>query len=261
LGFPVLRPQTNETLITVLVDAAVLGVMAGIGVAVAAFAEKLLSSRFSPRIEFTAIRRFENGSEILMNLSTTHSEDVIVAFKSLLDALNAGTTSSTGTAEPAANPGPIIFISYRRTDSEGITGRIYDHLCARFGASRVFMDVESILPGLDFREVLKSAVARCDILLAIIGREWLPAEREGSRRLANPDDYVRIEIETALERNIPVVPTLIATAPMPSADALPASLSALVHRQYVRIYPGAEFSAQIAVLADSLLALFRSREN
>ncbi len=105
---------------------------------------------------------------------------------------------------------PKTFISYRRNDSASNAGRIYDHLINHFGQGQVFMDVDTIRPGLDFVEVVQEAVGSCDALIAVIGREWLGASEEsGRRRLENPEDLVRLEIATALERDIRVIPVLV----------------------------------------------------
>ena len=92
-----------------------------------------------------------------------------------------------------------IFLSYRRQDTSGTTGRLYDRLVDRFGPDQVFMDVDSIEVGLDFAEVIQRAVAACGVLLAVIGPQWLSAtDKDGHRRLEDPDDVVRLEIEAAL---------------------------------------------------------------
>jgi hypothetical protein len=101
-----------------------------------------------------------------------------------------------------------IFISYRRDDTADVAGRIYDRLAQHFGADSVFKDVDSIPLGVDFRKQLSESVGRCGILLAIIGRQWLTiTDESGRRRLDNPRDFVRIEIEAALQRNIPIIHT------------------------------------------------------
>jgi len=117
---------------------------------------------------------------------------------------------------------PKIFISYRRQDSIETTGRIYDQLAGHFGSEHVFMDVDTIPPGVDFRKHLHEAVARCDVVLAVIGRDWL--KRRGlfrKRRLDDPGDFVRIEIEAALQRDIRVVPVLVRDAAMPGPESHP----------------------------------------
>jgi len=123
-----------------------------------------------------------------------------------------------------------IFISYRRDDCAGHAGRLYDRLCDRFGADRIFMDIDSIEPGEDFVEVIDKTVGSCNILLALIGQEWLTSAIEGKRRLHNSDDFVRLEIATALRREIRVIPVLVQGASMPSIDELPDDLKRLVRR-------------------------------
>jgi hypothetical protein len=129
---------------------------------------------------------------------------------------------------------PKIFISYRRNDSASNAGRIYDRLEGHFGQGQVFMDVDAIRPGLDFVEVVQEAVGSCDGLVAVIGSEWLQASDEsGRRRLENPEDLVRLEIATALSRNIRVIPVLVQGARMPVATDLPEGLEALARRNSV----------------------------
>lgn len=125
-----------------------------------------------------------------------------------------------------------IFISYRREDSEGQAGRLYDDLAARFGDERVFMDVAGIGVGSDFRKVIEERVARCAVLLVVIGKRWLEArDAAGQRRLDNPADFVRLETAAALKRDgIAVVPVLIGGAAMPEARDLPPDLQALAFR-------------------------------
>ena len=105
---------------------------------------------------------------------------------------------------------PGIFISYRREDSCAYAGRLYDHLIEQFGKDRVFMDVDSIEPGVDFVEVLQNTVSSCDVLIAVIGQHWLTAADTEGRRLDHPEDFVRVEISTALSRNVRVIPALVA---------------------------------------------------
>ncbi len=132
---------------------------------------------------------------------------------------------------------PKIFLSYRRQDSAGVAGRIYDRLRARFGDDAIFMDIDAIPFGLDFREHISSAVNQCDILLAVIGRNWA-GETGTPRRIDDPRDFVRIEIESALERNIPVVPILIDHSRMPGEADLPPSLAGLAYRNALDLDPG-----------------------
>jgi TIR domain len=124
-----------------------------------------------------------------------------------------------------------VFISYRRDDSAGHAGRVHDRLEREFGRDLLFMDVDSIPLGTNFVKVLGEEVAKCDALLALIGPGWLDARDEnGNRRLENPDDFVRIEIATALKRDIPVIPIRLEGTRVPKADQLPDDLKELTLR-------------------------------
>lgn len=125
-----------------------------------------------------------------------------------------------------------IFLNYRRKDTEDTAGRLFDSLCAHFGEERVFMDIDDIPPGVDFDEVVHEAVGKCDVLLALIGPSWLTmVDEHGRRRLDDPADFVRIELQTALQRNIRVVPVLVHDVAMPKAEDLPDGLQRLTHKQ------------------------------
>ncbi|MEJ0006655.1 MAG: toll/interleukin-1 receptor domain-containing protein [Steroidobacteraceae bacterium] len=146
-----------------------------------------------------------------------------------------------------------IFISYRRNDSPDATGRIYDRLVAEFGKAQVFKDVDSIPLGQDFRGHLNSIVGDCGVVLAIIGPRWTDASNKaGQRRLEDPDDFVRIELEAALARDIPVVPVLVAHAPMPAASELPGSLASMVFRQSIEVRPDPDFHNDATRLVSAL---------
>jgi len=135
-----------------------------------------------------------------------------------------------------------IFVSYRRSDSADIAGRIYDRLIGKFGKNPVFKDVDSIPLGLDFKEYLDKKVGECDVLLAIIGDRWLSAsDSTGNKRLEDPADFVRIEIESALQRGIPVIPLLVRDAHMPSEESLPPGLRKLVYRNGIPIRSDPDF--------------------
>jgi hypothetical protein len=127
-----------------------------------------------------------------------------------------------------------IFISYRRVDSAGYAGRIYDRLAAHFGKDAIFMDVDTIEAGLDFAEVLENEVKSCDVLVALIGRQWLNIkDAAGKRRLDNPEDFVRIEVAAALRRRIRVIPVLLDGVTMPRSADLPHGLKRLSRRNAV----------------------------
>ena len=126
-----------------------------------------------------------------------------------------------------------VFISYRRVDTQAYAGRISDRLKSKSHfIDQAFMDVESLKLGSKVKEVLSQAVAECDVLLVLIGRKWLRVkDKSGKPRLENPNDWVRVEIVAALERDIPVIPILIGGAPMPQEEELPAPLAELADRQ------------------------------
>ena len=120
------------------------------------------------------------------------------------------------TASPPTKPGRI-FISYRRGETAYPAGWLYDRLADRYGGEQVFKDVDSIELGDDFVEVITHAVGSCDVLLALIGEDWLTiTDADGRRRLDGPHDFVRLEIEAALARDVRVIPILVDGARMPS---------------------------------------------
>ena len=125
-----------------------------------------------------------------------------------------------------------IFISYRRQDAKYQARSIYAAFAREVGRENVFMDVDSIPPGANFRKILKDWVDRCEVLLALIGPDWIDARdlQTGQRRLENPSDFVRIEIGQALGRDIPVVPVLLDGAPLPQVHQLPDDLKELCDR-------------------------------
>ena len=130
-----------------------------------------------------------------------------------------------------------VFINYRRDDSAGWAGRLHAFLVRTLPRRRVFIDIEDIEGGADFARLLDAEVARCDVFLAIIGRRWLePVDADGRRRIDDPNDFVRIEIASALRRDaVYVIPVLVDGAAVPPAEALPADLRALVERNAVEI--------------------------
>jgi glycerophosphoryl diester phosphodiesterase len=132
-----------------------------------------------------------------------------------------------------------VFISYRRQETAWPARQLYDVLVAELGADRVFKDVDDIEPGDDFVERIESAVGSCEVLLALIGPQWLTVtDAKGARRLDDPEDFVRLEVETALTRDdVRVIPILVDNAKMPTAQELPTGLAALTRRQAVEINP------------------------
>ena len=146
-----------------------------------------------------------------------------------------------------------IFISYRRADSADVTGRIYDRLTGFFGKSAIFKDVDSIPLGIDFKEHLEKAVGKCKIFLVVIGDRWLEVTdsmRKG--RLQDPSDFVRIEIEAALSRNILVIPLLVRGTLMPAVEKLPPSLQKLVYRNGIPIRSDPDFHRDMDRLIETI---------
>jgi Tol biopolymer transport system component len=154
-------------------------------------------------------------------------------------------------ADPSADVQGRIFISYRRDDTAYPAGWLYDRLVKRFGAEQIFKDVDSIELGDDFVAVLTEAVGSTDVLLALIGDKWLTITGEdGGRRLDDPEDFVRLEIEAALAQKVRVIPILVEGAEMPTADELPASLAPLSRRQALELS-----SSRFTFDSDRLLAV------
>lgn len=129
-----------------------------------------------------------------------------------------------------------IFISYRHDDTRHVAGRLAGDLAARFGADRIFRDIERIEPGVDFTEALNKALESCVLMLVIIGDRWLTiTDAKGQRRLDDPQDWTRLEVVTALKRGIRVVPVLVEGAARPDITDLPEDLHPLVRRQTVQL--------------------------
>jgi hypothetical protein len=141
-------------------------------------------------------------------------------------------------SEASGSSAGRVFISYRREETSYAAGWLFDRLVDHLGRGQIFKDVDSIELGDDFVEVISTAVGSCDVLLALIGDRWLTiADEQGKARLANPDDFVRLEIEAALTRNVRVIPILVEGARMPRADELPPSLSKLTRRHALELSP------------------------
>ena len=156
-----------------------------------------------------------------------------------------------------------IFISYRRDDASGYAGRLSDRLVEHFGRTRIFMDIDTIEPGEDFVTVIENAVASCEILIAIIGRSWLSTSGTGTGRLDNPNDFVRLEIATALRRNIRVIPVLVQHASMPKEKDLPDDMVKFTRRNAVELSDlrWQNDVDQLIAVMERLLAEARSRES
>jgi hypothetical protein len=145
-----------------------------------------------------------------------------------------------------------IFINYRKDDSSWNALALYNELLKYFSREQVFKDFNTILPGDDFVVSIQNALRKCDVLLVVIGKSWLNmTDAKGRRRLDDVDDFVRIEIATALERKIQVIPVLFDDTPMPQPEELPADLALLYRRQFVEIDPK-RFEDDVRKLADAI---------
>jgi hypothetical protein len=136
---------------------------------------------------------------------------------------------------------PKIAISYRRIDSSTIAGRIADQLAARYGRESIFFDVESVPLGTDFRKFIQDAWSEAKVLIVVVGPRWLGDQSEETARIRKRNDVVRIEVETALKRDIPIIPVLVDGAIMPSSGELPKSLRAFADRNAAEVDGGRDF--------------------
>ena len=128
-----------------------------------------------------------------------------------------------------------VFISYRRDDSAGYAHAIHSQLLQHFSKDLVFMDVDTVEPGVDFVRAIEKAVGECDVLVAVIGKRWAGSEASGASRLDNAKDYVRLEVSTALARDIRVIPVLVDGMTMPREDSLPSPVQPITRRNAIEI--------------------------
>ncbi|MEZ4668540.1 MAG: TIR domain-containing protein [Anaerolineae bacterium] len=156
-----------------------------------------------------------------------------------------------------------IFMSYRRADSTAHTGRIYDQLVNAFGERHLFKDVEDIPAGEDFRSVLDKALTAADVVLVIMGPQWVMiTDDSGHRRLNDPHDFVRIEVESALKRtDVLVIPVLVDNAVMPDPASLPDSLKDLAYRNSVVVRNDPDFHHDINLLIQAIQKRVGSSSN
>jgi WD40 repeat protein len=144
---------------------------------------------------------------------------------------------------------PRVFLNYRRDDTGSFAGPLYRLLAARYGRRNVFVDVQSLQPGRDFRHELRRVIQRCDAVVAVIGPRWAELRDDrGRRRLDQENDYLRIELETALAADLPVIPVLVDNAGLPTEDQVPDSLRALPYLQGASLRPGTDFDRDFEAL-------------
>jgi hypothetical protein len=136
---------------------------------------------------------------------------------------------------------PKIAISYRRSDSSAITGRIFDRLAAHYGKESVFMDIDNIPFGTDFRAQIQAVLRQTEVLIVVIGPQWLGADAGGTVRMSQESDPVRAEVEAAVAGNLPLIPVLVDGAKMPSSAALPASFKEFAFLNAAEVATGRDF--------------------
>ena len=171
----------------------------------------------------------------------------------------AGPTGQAGGVANDLLDSGRVYISYRRTDTAPFAGRLYDYLVESFGIDQVFMDVDSIRPGVDFVGAIEQAVASCEVLLVLIGSHWLDAtDEEGRLRIGDPHDLVRLEIETALHSQIHVVPVLADGSRLPRPQDLPPEIQDLPRRQAFEL-GNEHFRLDASTLISYLANVLRTR--
>jgi hypothetical protein len=155
--------------------------------------------------------------------------------------------------------GGAIFIGYRRDDTADVAGRLYDALTRRFGRARIFKDVDNIPPGVDFGRYISDVLPRCRVALILIGPNWAQIkDGVGDRRLDDPQDWVRLEVESALaSKGLLVVPVLVNGARLPQEDQLPSSLRPLLALNAAALRRDPDFHDDVARLTAALSAQSR----
>lgn len=145
-----------------------------------------------------------------------------------------------------------IFVSYRREDSAAMVGRIHEHLTRRFGSGDVFRDIGSIGGGHSFADTIHQALQQCEVVLAVIGPRWLPTLAEREPAVSGEIDHHRLELVTALAREVLLIPVLIGETVMPRIDQLPADLVAIARLHAMRVRPDPDFGTDLALLASAI---------
>jgi hypothetical protein len=161
-------------------------------------------------------------------------------------------TTATINVLPKQQTKPIkIVMSYRRKDSQSTTRAIFERLEHEFGVGSVFMDVNIPL-GTDFRAYIDDILKQCDILIAVVGRKWLGGKRNGQARILDEDDFVRLEIETAIQRKTVIIPVLVDGASMPTKAHLPVSMREFAFRHAAKVDTGRDFPGHMNVLIEGI---------
>ena len=154
-----------------------------------------------------------------------------------------------------------IIVSYRRSDSQAVAGRIVDRLISRFGPDFVFMDVDNIPFGIDFRDYIQSVLSKAVVLIAIVGPDWLGVSSDQHRRIDEEDDPIRVELETALRQKLLVIPVLVNNASMPNASKLPDALRAFAFLNAAPVDLGRDFRHHVDRLIESIELVLPTRQD
>jgi hypothetical protein len=187
------------------------------------------------------------------SLSDSPSREVTRTRKS--SSSGASSKAKSSRAQPLPEPASprnlptAVFISYRREDAMDIVGRLADRLGMRFGKKAIFRDVDSMPLGVDFRQHLQQVLSRCGVVVVVIGNKWSgPKAKSRETRLDDPNDHLRLEIETALKRDIPVIPVFVQGVGMPFGKDLPPSLRPLTFRNGIPLRPDPDFNRDVVRL-------------
>ena len=144
----------------------------------------------------------------------------------------------------AAGKNPKIVVSYRRTDA-AMAGRIFDRLAQHFGKANLFIDIDDVPFGVDFRKHIDDALQASDMMIAVVGEKWLGPQAGGKLRIMNEADPVRVELETALRRGITVLPVLLDGTSMPDAAELPERIRDFAYRNAFEVESGRDFNVHV----------------
>jgi len=152
-----------------------------------------------------------------------------------------------------------ILISYRRTDSDVFAGRIRDKIADRFGPDSVFMDIDNVPFGRDFRTHIRDALGASDVVIVVIGNRWLGTAKSGAARILDETDPVRIEVETALQKGVPVIPVLAGDTRMPKPAQLPGTLKDFAFINAATVDTGRDFHPHMERVLRSIEAILTGR--
>jgi hypothetical protein len=213
----------------------------------------LLTLRFNQNV---SRRRIEDVLEALGRQDTKPKKYAGHLRRPLTVAKASNATTTIDVFSKKHKKSTKIVMSYRRKDSQSTTRAIFERLEREFGAGSVFMDVNIPL-GTDFRAYIDGVVKQCDVLIAVVGRKWLGVKRNGQARIQDEDDFVRLEIETAIQRKIIIIPVLVDGASMPSKVRLPASMREFAYRHAAKVDTGRDFPGHMNELIGGIRQALR----